>query len=74
MKKQKEITEQQITEPKWDARALSALVCCKPKWAPIYRVLETLTPEEKVLFKKDLLKCSGLSNLHPDLDKEFDEK
>lgn len=59
------------SQPKWDARKLSGLVCCSPKWQPIYDVMKTLSPDELKEFKQDLLKHSGLSSLHEQLEQAF---
>ncbi len=60
-------------ETKWDARYLSAFVCCPGRLRPVQQVAETLTLQELKAFRKDLLKYSGLERLHPSVTDMLDD-
>lgn len=58
----------------YDARYLSAFVCCPGKGKPVSDVAQTLSLEELKQFRKDLLKHSGLQYLHPEISEMLDEQ
>ena len=60
-------------ETKWDAKHLSAFVCCEGRGKPVYDVAQTLSLQELKAFRKDLLKYSGLERLHPSITEMLDD-
>ena len=58
----------------YDARALSSLLCCEPKWHPIYKLMSKMNDEELFQFRKDLRQFTPYHYLHKNLEKEFTKR
>ena len=56
---------------KYDARELSSLLCCEPKWHPIYNLMSQMNKEELFQFRKDLREYTPYHYLHKNLEREF---
>jgi hypothetical protein len=74
IKAQQVIVSEELKQKPYDANYLSGFVCCPGRWQPIFEVLSKLEPEQIPQFKADLLKASGLSSLHTDLEAAIDSK
>jgi hypothetical protein len=55
----------------YDAKKLSSLLCCEPKWAPIYNLMSQMNVEELKQFRKDLREYTPYHYLHKNLEREF---
>jgi len=55
----------------YDAKALSSLLCCEPKWHPIYELMSKMNKEELFQFRKDLRQYTPYHYLHKNLEREF---
>ena len=55
----------------YDARELSNLLCCEPKWKPIYKLMSQMNKEELFQFRKDLREYTPYHYLHKNLEREF---
>ncbi len=79
MTKKKTVTEvtqtETVQEPvkKWDARSLAPLLCCPPKFHPIYVQMSKLNKEELRQFRDELRSYTGMNLLHSILENEFNE-
>jgi hypothetical protein len=55
----------------YDAKQLSSLLCCEPKWHPIYELMSKMNKEELFQFRKDLRQYTPYHYLHKNLEREF---
>ena len=55
----------------YDARQLSSLLCCEPKWKPIYELMSQMNIEELKQLRKDLRQYTPYHYLHKTLEREF---
>jgi hypothetical protein len=55
----------------YNARELSNLLCCEPKWKPIYKLMSQMNVEELKQFRKDLREYTPYHYLHKNLEREF---
>jgi hypothetical protein len=55
----------------YNAKELSSLLCCEPKWRPIYELMSKMNKEELFQFRKDLRQYTPYHYLHKNLEKEF---
>jgi hypothetical protein len=55
----------------YNARELSSLLCCEPKWKPIYKLMSQMNVEELKQFRKDLREFTPYHYLHKNLEREF---
>ena len=55
----------------YDAKKLSSLLCCEPKWRPIYELMSKMNVEELKQFRKDLREYTPYHYLHKNLEREF---
>ena len=55
----------------YDIKLLSTLLCCEPKWHPIYKLMSQMNKEELFQFRKELRNFTPYHYLHKNLEREF---
>lgn len=60
-----------LEKPKYDVSKLAPLLCCEPKWHPIFMIMSTLNKEELFQFRKELRQHTPYHYLHRNLELEF---
>ena len=63
-----------LEKPKYDVQKLAPLLCCEPKWHPIYMIMSTLNNEELFQFRKELRMHTPYHYLHRNLELAFRER